>query len=432
MNRISSQFQTSLTLLVFLLVAMPLLHGDDTGSLSRDKVIALALGNNRELKIAALEINRATSRVQWSGRLENPELELSARDDGVGLDEGEGNYEIAFSQRFPLTAKLKKETGLRKYQVILAEAETAERRRQIAGEVDRALVELLSTREKIRLGREGAALNKEIVNFLEGKVKVGEISKLDLIQATLGGRTLDQEVKSLLTRERQQGLALNQLIGLEATTELRFDGSLALPGSRPPSEADLGTILARRPDHVLALAKTDEARAAILLEEAKRWEDIAVKVFVEGDKATDNPTGLEKNTFAGVGISIPIPFRQRNQDGIARAKIDEESATQGVEAARFNIRAECEEAYQARLDAWDLAREAGGELLTLAGENLAEFRKAYERGEATLTQVQKAQEQVLELRSAATAFTSDYHLAEARVRFVTGAYPGLNFSQADK
>ena len=46
--------------------------------------------------------------------------------------------------------------------------------------------------------------------------------------------------------------------------------------------------------------------------------------------------------------------------------------------------------------------------------------------------VQKAQEQVLELRSAATAFTSDYHLAEARVRFVTGAYPGLNFSQADK
>ncbi|MBP6784982.1 MAG: hypothetical protein KA152_14400, partial [Verrucomicrobiales bacterium] len=113
MNRISSQFQTSLTLLVFLLVAMPLLHGDDTGSLSRDKVIALALGNNRELKIAALEINRATSRVQWSGRLENPELELSARDDGVGLDEGEGNYEIAFSQRFPLTAKLKKETGLR-------------------------------------------------------------------------------------------------------------------------------------------------------------------------------------------------------------------------------------------------------------------------------------------------------------------------------
>ena len=63
--------------------------------------------------------------------------------------------------------------------------------------------------------------------------------------------------------------------------------------------------------------------------------------------------------------------------------------------------------------------------MTLAKENLVEFQSAQERGEATLTQVQKAQEQVLELQSAAVVFLTDYHLAEARVRFVTGSYPGL-------
>src|SRR5690606_6186604 len=126
----------------------------------REKAITLAFANKRELKIAALEIKRAASRVRWAGRLENPELELSASDDGVGLDEGEGNYEIAFSQRFPLTSKLKKEKSLRTWQVVLAEAEIAERRRELAGEVDRAIIELLATREKIRIGREGVALNK--------------------------------------------------------------------------------------------------------------------------------------------------------------------------------------------------------------------------------------------------------------------------------
>ena len=422
MNR---NFTIHLTLVTLLLAGLPVIRAEDAVSLPRDKAISLAFANNRELKIAALEIKRASSRVHWSGRLENPELELSASDDGVGLDEGEGNYEIAFSQRFPLTAKLKKETSLRRYQVILAEAEIAERRREIAGEVDKAVVELLATREKIRLGREGITLNKEIVTFLEEKAKLGEASKLDVIQATLSGRTLDQEVKLLLTQEKQQRLALNQLIGLEATADLPLDGSLNLPGTRPSTNAELGAILARRPDHVLALAKTDEARAAIVLEEAKRWEDISVKVFVEGEKAVDDPSGLEENTFTGVGISIPLPFRQRNQEGIARAKIDEEEALQGIEAAQFHVRAECEAAYQARVDAWELAREAGGELLTLAEENLSEFRKTYESGEATLTEVQKAQEQVLELRRAATTFISDYHLAEARVRFVTGAYPGL-------
>jgi len=404
------------------------LYADDPVVVTRNKAISTAFANDRDLKIATLEIERAKTRVRWSGRLENPELELTVNDDGVGLDEGEGNYEVAFSQRFPLTAKLKRETGLRKYQVILAEAEIAERRRVLAGEVDKAIVELLSTREKIRLGRESGALNKEILTFLEDKAKLGEVSKLDVIQANLNGRTLAQEVDLLLTQETQQRLLLNQLIGLEATADLNLDGSLDLPGSRPPGEADLDAILQHRPDYILALAKTDESRAAIALEEAKRWEDIALKVFVEGEKVMDDPTGLERNTFAGIGVSIPLPFRNRNQEGIAQAKIDAEAAAKGVDSAQFHIRAECEVAYRRRLDSWELAREAGGELLTLAEENLAEFRKAYERGEATLLQVQNAQEQVLKLQSTATTFLSDYHLAEARVRYVTGAYPGISLS----
>jgi len=418
---------------IFLKILLPFIclpvAADDAIALSREKAIALAFANQRELKIAMLEIKRAASRVQWAGRLVNPELQLNVSDDGVGLDEGEGNYGVSFSQRFPLTSKLKKEKGLRTYQVILAEAEVVERRRELAGEVDRAVVELLATRGKMRLGRESVALNKEIVRFLEEKAKLGEVSKLDVMQANLSGRTLDQEVKLLQTQENQQSLVLKQLIGLEASATLSLSGSLDLPASRPATEGDSASILQRRPDHVLALARTDEARAAIALEESKRWEDIAVRVFVEGEAINDDPTGLERNTFTGVGISIPLPFRQRNQEGIAQAKIDAEAAAGGVDAARFNVRAECEEAWQRRLDSWELAREAGGELLGLAEENLTGFREAYAKGEATLTQVQKAQEQVLELRSAATTFLADYHLAEARVRYVTGAYPGLTFSR---
>jgi len=428
MNR---NFTILLTLITLLLAGVPVIRADD--AVSRDEAIRRAFGNSPELKIAALEIKRASSRLRWSGRLENPELELSASDDGVGLDEGEGNYEVAFSQQFPLTSKLKKEKGLRHYQVLLAEAEIAERRRELAAEVDRAMVELLGTREKIRLARKGIALNKEIIDFLQEQSKLGEVSKLDVLQANLNGRTLDQEVKLLLTQEGQKRMGLNHLVGLEATADFTIDGTLDLPGVRPPGEADLGAILNRRPDHVIALAKTNEARAAIALEEAKRWEDIAVKFFVEGEAVVDEPTGLERNTFTGIGVSIPLPFRQRNQDGIAQAKIDAEAASEGVEAAQFHVRAECEVAYRRRLDAWELAREARGELLALAEENLAEFRAAYEKGEATLTQVQKAQEQVIELQSAAVTFLTDYHLAEAQVRFVTGAYPGLiHSSDSDK
>ncbi|MDF1738341.1 MAG: TolC family protein [Verrucomicrobiales bacterium] len=401
-------------------------------SLSRNEAIALALANDRELSIAALEIERAASSFRWAGRLDNPELEVSRGGDGIGLDDGESNYEVAFSQRFPITSRLKKEKGLKKYEVLLAEAEIAERRREIAGEVDQAIVDLLATREQIRLERKLLALNREIVDFLKQQQKRGEVSSLDVMQATLTGRKLEQAAKGQDAVERQKLFALNKLLGIEATSSVTITENLKLPGSAPANEADFSTVLGRRPDYVLALAKIDEANAAIALEEASRWEDISVKLFVEGENAVDDPNGLERNSFAGFGISIPLPLRKRNQEGIERAKIDRRAAGKGVESAAFTIRSECEDAFQQRKDAWELATEASGELLNLAEQNLKEFRKAYQEGQASLIQVQQAQEQVLELQNASVEFTAEYHRAAARVRFVTGNYPNLTISNSSK
>lgn len=418
--------------LVALMTAGSVSTASEARTLTRDAAIRTAFSNHPDLKLASVAVGRAASRLRWSGRLENPELELNVSDDGVGRNEGERNYEVAFAQRFPLTARLRHEKGLRRHQILLAEAEIAERRRELAGEIDRAIVELLATRERERLVREGISLNSEIQRFLEEKAAAGEVSKLDAMQAKLAARTLEQERDRLAVQEQQQRLALLRLLGLGATTDLRLEAAFALPAAEPSTRADLEAILPRRPDHVLALAKIDEARAALVLEEAKRWEDVSVRLFVEGEKAVDAPNGLERNTFAGIGISIPLPLRQRNQGGIDQARLDGEEAARGVEAARFRVRGECEEAYRARLDAWNLAKEAADELPALAKEQLEEVRKAHANGEATFLQVRQAQEQLLEVRRGALDFLTDYHLAEARVRLATGAYPGLQSSSQNQ
>lgn len=397
----------------------------ETRTLTRDEAIRIAFANQPDLQVAAIQIDRASSRLRWSGRLENPELELSVNDDGVGLDEGEGGYEVAFAQRFPLTARLRHEKSLRRHQVILAEAELAERRRDLAGQVDLALIEWLATRERGRLIADGITLNEEILKFLEEQASAGEISKLDAMQARLEARTLGQERDRLAAREKQERLGLLRLLGLGGATVLHLEATLNLPDSSPPDRVDLEAILSHRPDHVLALARIDQAKAALVLEESKRWEDVSLKFFVEGEKANDQPTGLERNTFTGIGLSIPLPLRQRNEDGIEQARLDGEESVRSVEAARFRIRGECEEAYRARSDAWGLASEAADELPALAKQQLEAIRAAHVLGEATFLQVRQAQEQVLEVSGTALDFLVDYHRAEARVRLVTGAYPGL-------
>lgn len=406
--------------------------GAENRSLSRDEAIRLAFRNNRPLKVVALEIARAKAKLCWSGRLDNPQLGLSASGDGIGLDEDEKVYEVAISQSFPLTSRLRDEKNLRRFQVILAEAEIAERRRQLASEVDLALIELLTLREKVELQAGLVRLNNDIVGFLREKAKLGEASILDVTQATIAGRTLNQQVAANRAQETQKTLALNQLLGLSPATELTLEIPFIIPAERPHENHDAAEILSRRPDHVLALARINEAESAVALENAKKWEDVSLRLFVEREHAVDAPTGLEKNTFAGVGISIPLPLRQRNQEGIEQAEINREAAVKGVEAAQFQIKSEYEQAYRERLNAWNLASDSSGELLELAEKNLSEFQKAQQQGQASLLQVQQAQEQLLQLKNASLDFIADYHRASARLRKAIGAYPGLESSSPQK
>ncbi|MEM9016117.1 MAG: TolC family protein [Verrucomicrobiota bacterium] len=398
--------------------------------LTRDEAVRLAFAQNRELGVASLEVKRAASRLRWSGRLENPEFEFSFRGDGVGTDEGESNTVVALSQSFPVTAKLRHEKNLRHYQVMLAEAEIAEKRRELAGEVDLALVELAATRAEAGVRRRLVTLNRDLVDFLSKQAELGVVSSLDLMQATLAGRTVDQQVDALAAEENERAHQITRLIGAEPETPIRDEMDFQLSLKRPGIDVSLATVLSRRPDYVLAVAKTDEALAAVTLEEAKRWEDFTLRLFVDEEEAVDAPLGLQDNTFAGVGFSIPLPLRKRNEEGVEQARINVEAAEKGLEAARFQIRSECEEAFHERDNAWKLASQASGEILQLAEENLQQFRRAYEDGKASLIQVRRAQEQVLELETASMQFLADYHRAAARVRLVTGAYPGLSIRSA--
>lgn len=391
-----------------------------------EEVVRIAFQNNRELRIAALVIERARATERWSGRLDNPELEVTFSDDEAGLDENEGTLAVAFSQRFPLTSRLRQEKSLRAWQVILAEAELAERKRELAYQVDLALVEWLAMRAQLENARKQTALNGEILAFLTKQAEAGEVSKLVVIQTKLTGQSISQQAMLAAASEKTALLHLKQLIGLEPGTGFNPPGNLPRPGGSAGVEREFSKVLDHRPDHVLALSRIDEAEAEAAFAHAKRWEDISVQAFAERERAVDEPGGLERNTFLGIGVSIPLPLRQRNQEGIAQANIQREEAAREVEAVQFRIRSELAEAYQQNRDAWSLAREIGGEVMDLAEQNLAEFRQAYAQGQASLVEVQRAQEQILELRKASLDALAAWHRAKAKVRYVTGDYPGLS------
>lgn len=388
----------------------------------RAGAVRYALENNPEMRIADLAIERAKSRLRWSGRLENPEFEFSATNDSIGLDDDEAVYEIAFSQKFPLTSRLKDQRKVREIQVLLAEAEIAEQKRLLAHEVDQVATEILALREKSALQTELVELNAEIAKFLKLQVEAGEASSLDVVQARLQGRTLNREVAAISVKLDELTLQLTRKLGIAPDTPIKLRGTLSMPNSKPAAAVAIDPILVRRPDHGAKLIQSDLAQAELMLAHSSRFEDVAVKLFLEREHAVDAPDGLERNTFAGIGFSIPLPIRNKNEEGIELAKIDLAAAQETIEASEFAIRSDVNLALKARRAAWTLATEASGEILELAETNLAEFQTAYKNGQASLVQVQRAQEQLLEIRTASADLEHDYHLAETAVRFATAHF----------
>ena len=129
--------------------------------------------------------------------------------------------------------------------------------------------------------------------------------------------------------------------------------------------------------------------------------------------------------MAGLGVSVPIPFRQKNADIIEQARFDRIKAERKSQALRFRVRNEYAQALRGTRDSWRLAKEASGEILQLAQKNLADSQSAYRQGQSSLLQVQKAQEQLLAQKNAALEAIVNYHLAKARLRAVVGDYPKM-------
>lgn len=414
---------TKRLILCALVTLLTVTHLRADGHLTRDAAIARGMADNPELKVAAIEIDRYKSRFKWAGRIDNPELELSGSDDSIGLNEGEAGFEIAFSQRFPVTSRLAKEKIVRKQDVELAQIEYQIRQRQLAYEIDKAWLELRATKRTVAITSKMLTVNKEISTFMEQGAKTGELSPLDGVQAALNGKLLEQQIGLAKANVDATAARLKQFIGAQPDTSLTIAEGSSLPNSAPATSIDLNTALTNRPDYTALAASSNVSTAQLSLAMAQRWDDIAVKVFLQSDNAVDQPDGLERNTLAGVGISIPLPIRNKNEVAIEDAQLDIEKAKRARSAKAFAIDSEIRAALKARRSAYDLAISAKTEALPLAQKNLSEFQKAQQNGQASLLQVQQAQSQLLQLETAELELTKNYELLDAEVRFISGKYP---------
>lgn len=364
--------------------------------LTLDTATETFLQRNLTLEAARLQINVAAAQKIAARLRPRPILSVTAENLRVSGGQQSFNqlYEVGATVAQPLELggqrRLRRELAERT--VSVAEAELATVLRGRLFEFRRAFYQALLARELLALAadnRDGFAelLRLTIVRFNEGDVSEGELIKVRLERIKF-----DTAVANAALNLRQSKIRLLELLGegdFARTETLDVRGVLEFR-ERPLDLASLReAALVNRPDVKLAEAEIARAEAVFRLERVRGSGELVP--FAGYRRVGDS------NTLVA-GVSVPLPFGNRNQGEIARAEAELRVGQANVRAVRNRTLAEVETAYQASETARELVLAYQMGVLKQADESGEIQLIAYREGAVELITLLDAQRTRTEVR----------------------------------
>jgi len=375
-------------------------------ALSIDATADYVLKHNPTLAAARLRIEEARGRLQQSGRLSNPELEIEF----IRIQPGpEGALTAALTQRFPLTARLRHERAVSRAELAAVEAEVRDGERKLGAEARSLAVKIVASRGQRALRARQQEYGVELSRFLLKRVESGEAASIDAAQVELETQQLELEVLQLTATELEFAGELRALLGV--TGDVSVIGELptiAGHASHPSGE------IAERPDVRAAEHRVTAAQAAAQQQRASRWDDVGIGAIYGADRDLDDPSPVETRQVFGVRMSIPLPLWNSNAGRIREAEAATARAAQEAQAVRFAASSEVSGAHGDMVAHARLVTALDTRLLPKAAQIDEQIRQQYASGQSPLTDLLRVRSRHLDLQRQRLDALRDYHLARVR------------------
>jgi cobalt-zinc-cadmium efflux system outer membrane protein len=379
------------------------------GEFTVDELVTRALADNPELRASRAEVDAAVGRLRQAGLRPNPMLDLGGQQNVAGPD---NNVMIGVTLPLDLNRRKEGRVGLAERELEMKRAQVADRERRLRADVRMKAGEVLAARRNLRFAEELLEVNREGLRLVRERVRQGAAPPLEESLLLVEVNRLDASRRLLESRVEVLTLQMKALAGMAPDAPLSIRGDLIPARPVLNRETAQARALAARPDHSVARADAAMARAKILKEEAEgRW-DASVNV---GYQRQDFGFGLSGTTdrggtrsiqdifhYFGGGVTITLPFRNRNQGNIAAAVAETQAAERRVEFVTLTIRQEVAAAFIQHEAAQRSLEIYGRGVREVARQNLEVVRKTYELGRIPLLDVIAEQRRYIEIE---TGFT---------------------------
>jgi cobalt-zinc-cadmium efflux system outer membrane protein len=402
-----------------LIAALPLLAAETKppAAITLDALVAQALAENPELKFYEAEIAAAKGDRKMAGAWANPEITGEVgrkRVSSNGAVEGTA-WAVSAQQTFEWPGRVSLRKAIADRQVQLADAGLDQFRAALAAEVRRLGFALFASQRRAEATREVAGRGEELVATLVQREPAGVTPLLETRAIEASVIKLRREA-SEATHEAQSALfELNQLRGQPIQMPITLAG-VSLNFDELPSVEEL-IRRAATGNFTLRQREIEFAQQGfkVRLSENEAWPSISIGPQFSREKAGD------KETIAGVGMSLPLPLWNRNTGNIDAAKARELQAKTSLRLAQREVERKIRESAAA----YELHRKEMARWNPTVAEQLREAAtladRHYRLGAVPLATYLEVQSSYLEALEAIYSTEADALNALAEIELLTGS-----------
>jgi outer membrane protein, heavy metal efflux system len=384
-------------------------------TLSEEGAAAFALKHNPAMAAARLTLEEARGRLQQSGRLSNPELELEFNRNRRSR---ESAARATVLQRFPLTGRLRYEKAVSSAQLRAAEEEVRDAERKLAAEARGLAVRLLALKGQRDLRSTQLANITELSTFLRKSAEAGESSSTDALQVELESRQVEVERLQLSADEVVLSGEFRLLLGVASGEFPTVGGELQNP-SVPLREANPS----QRPDILAAQSRAEAGRFMVREQQARRLEDVGAGLSYSQERSSDAPNPIETDRIIGFRVTLPLPLWNHNSGRIHEAAAAAARAERELEAVRFTATEEVTSAKHAMKAYAKILAELDSRVLPQAKKLEEQLRASYSAGQTPLLEALRSRSRCLDLQRQRLDALRDFHLARIRYSSATHQQP---------
>jgi cobalt-zinc-cadmium efflux system outer membrane protein len=288
----------------------------------------------------------------------------------------------------------------------------ADSERQLTFQTEQAFVNVLLAKSTLDLAEDNLRDFSSVVDVNRERLRAGDLAEADFLKIQLQQLQFQQDVSASQIALVQAKAALRQNVGFDGLAEaFDVDGELAYTKYSVARDDLIRDALAARPDLLAAHGAVQLARDNQALALSGRARDLTGEVEYDRDGPLNG---------VGFGLSIELPFHDRNQGNIAQSRVAVRQAGELEAEALTAVETDVGNAFEAFRNSEQVLTLYQAGYLDQARQSLDIATYVYQGGNGTLLDLLDAERTYRTTELAYRQALAAYMTSVAQINFAVG------------